>query len=361
MQHCRCFTKKTLIFKVLIAAVTTFTLYQGTLYFLKATKLQERVNPHPLKGYSHCAIPSSMLTNYPLKYLCDFKPKPYPVGSDVLIVTFVNTAWIPMAHNWICSAEKVGLKKNLYLIAFEEGVCSQLGSDVPCFQHPGANFNRTIFSEPEYQKLVIERTRVILKLLSCFPKIALVDADISFLRNPLPYLKVFIEHRDIVFQADSSRVRFIDAVLPHFFDYICGGFIFMKSSRATKRLWLSVLQYQETFLWNDQAGLNICIRHGTQTVKWATLDSRHFPNGQQYFAYDEKSPNNMIVHANHLEDDEKIVRMIGSDVWCYAPVAARMCNGTAYRSMCSHLDTTPEWCDAFQRVCRDKYNVAVTR
>jgi hypothetical protein len=344
--------------KVLIAVVALFLLYQGIMFFLRVTKLQERVNPHAVRGSPYCAIDNSKLTDYPMKYPCDFAPRPHPSDSNALIVTFINSAWIPLAHNWICSAEKVGLKKNLYLIAFEDGVCSQLQTDVPCYQHPTANFTRTVFSEPEYQKLVIERTRVILKLLSCSPKLVLVDADITFLKNPLTYLRALTSDKlDIVFQADSSRVKFLDSVLPFFFSYICGGFIYMDSNYATRQLWLSVLQYQENFLWNDQAGLNICIRHYTQTVRWATLDSDYFPNGQQYFTYNMKNPStNMIVHANHLEDEAKIVRMIGADVWCSAPVAVRMCeNNSTHQSQCRSLGATSEWCGDFQRVCRAKY------
>ena len=136
-------------------------------YFLKWTNLKERINPHAVRGYSFCAVSDSLLDKYPLKHPCDLTPRPtLAKDSDVLIVTFVNSAWVALAHNWICSAAKVGLKKNLYLVAFEDGVCSQLPADVPCFQHPGAHFQRTEFGQTEYQKLMIERTRIILKLLS---------------------------------------------------------------------------------------------------------------------------------------------------------------------------------------------------
>ncbi len=298
-----------------------------------------------------------MIDKFPMKYACDFQPRPNV--SDVLIVTFVNSAWIAMARNWICSAKKVGLKDNLYMIAFEEGLCSQL-PEVPCYEHPGTNFKRTVFGKPEYQKLVIERTRVILKLLSCWPKVALVDADITFLQNPLEYLEKLTADKDIVFQADSTRVKFLDVIIPYVFHYICGGFIYMKSNYAVKHLWLSVLNYQENFLWNDQAGLNICIRHSTQSARWDTLDADHFPNGQQYFGYGEKSNVNMIVHANHLEGKEKIVRMISSGVWCHAPEATKICNGTSYKTMCTNRTDIPEWCDNFVRVCEEKYNVHIS-
>ena len=275
--------------------------------------LRNNVEPGAVKGYGYCKVNNSRLINYAVSYPCDFTPK--PTAKDVLIVTFVNSAWLLMAQNWICSAEKVGLRDNLYLIAFEKGVCSQLPG-VNCHEHPRADFKGAVFANSQYRKLVTERTRVILKLLSCWPKIALVDADIAFLQNPLDYLEKATEDRDIVFQADSTRVGFLDAVLPYVFHYICGGFMYMKSSYATKHLWLAVLQYQENFMWNDQAGLNICIRHHTQTVRWDTLDSEYFPNGQQYFTYKQRSDKNMIVHANHLHGKEKIVRMIASNIWC---------------------------------------------
>ena len=351
-----------LVLKVAIILVSLFLLLQFGRRLFANSGIRERVNPQAVKGYGYCEVNQSKLTNYTVSYQCDFKPK--PSAKDVLIVTFVNSAWISLAQNWIYSAEKVGLKENLYLVAFEKGVCSQL-PDVTCYEHPTAQLKGAIFAAPDYQKLVIERTRVILKLLSCWPRIALVDADVTFLKNPLEYLEKIAEDKDIVFQADSSRVRFIDTVLPYVFNYICGGFIYMKSNYATKQLWLAVLQYQENFLWNDQAGLNICIRHHTQTVRWDTLDSEYFPNGQQYFTYKQRSGKNMIVHANHLEGDDKIIRMIASDVWCYLHGAVQMCSGDVYRTRCTcqglepsaHAEL-PEWCDDFVRVCRDKYGIS---
>jgi hypothetical protein len=351
-RYANCNKGKTLLYATLTVTIL-FLLYQGALS-LKAAKLQEHADPRAVGGYPNCAVNNTKLVDYSMKYPCDFTPRP---DSDVLIVTFVNSAWIPLAHNWICSAERVGLKESLYLIAFEDGVCSQLPTDIPCYRHPNANLGRAVYGNPGYQKLVIERTRIIPRLLSCTSKLVLVDADISFLKNPLAYLKGFTKDKDIVFQADSIRVKMVDTVLPYFFSYICGGFIYMNSNNATRQLWLSVLQYQEDFLWNDQAGLNICIRHSSQTVRWANLDSEYFPNGQQFFAYNMNNPRKiMIVHANHFHDEEKIVRMIGADVWCYTPAAVRICNERTHQSICNgHHNTTLEWCNDFHRVCRAKY------
>ena len=186
-----------------------------------------------------------------------------------------------------------------------------------------------------------------------------MDADITFLQNPLEYLQRISKDKDIVFQADSSRVKFLDVLMPYIFRYICGGFIYMKSNYATKQLWLSVLQYQMNFLWNDQAGLNVCIRHPSLSIQWDTLDPEYFPNGQQYFTYDQKSSKNMIVHANHLENDAKIVRLIASKMWCADDIAARMCHRKMYASMCDSYKVVPDWCKMFAQVCQNRYHSTI--
>ena len=172
---------------------------------------------------------------------------------------------------------------------------------------------------------MIERTKIILKLLSCGQRIALVDADITFLKDPFTYLDKIMEDKDIVFQSDSSGVKVLDSVLSYFFRYICGGFIYMKSTEPIKRLWLSVLQYQNNFKWNDQAGLNVCIRHHTHNIEWNVLDAEHFPNGRQYFYYNQTSDKNLIVHANHLMGQDKLVRMIAAGLWCEEQQGKSIC------------------------------------
>ena len=308
-----------------------------------------------MKGYVYCDVQLSAFKNFSWRYPCDFTPRPNPNGP--IIVTFVNAAWLSLAQNWVCSAEKVGLANNIYLISFERGVCAKF-PDVKCYEHPHVTVKGTAFGKAGYRTLMMERTKVILRLLSCYQNVALVDADISFMRNPLSYLESVMTNKDIVFQADSVGVGFVDAVLPFFFSYICGGFIFMKSNYATKRLWMSVLQYQQNFFWNDQAGLNVCIRHHGQSVSWETLDSKHFPNGRQFFFYEESSMNEvMIVHANHLQGVDKHIRMIGAGVWCTEHYARELCSSrNVFRSRCGSVDRDlPKWCRQFVNFCHDSF------
>jgi len=135
----------------------------------------------------------------------------------------------------------------------------------------------------------------------------------------------------------------------------------MKSNYATRHLWLSVLNYQTKYKWNDQAGLNICIQHHSQNISWSTLDAEYFPNGRQYFFYNERSNQNMIVHANHLKGTMKMLRLIASELWCYDKLAVQICmNSTTYNEQCEQEnEPTPEGCKEFVRVCQRKYRTKV--
>ena len=312
-----------------------------------------------MRGYEHCQVSEETLHNHGRNYPCDLKPRPRSTG--ILLVTFINEGWIPMVRNWICSAERVGLKDKIYLISLEKGVCNKLqDTQVPCYQYPNATIKYTKFGQLGYQKMMIERTKLVLKLLSCGATIFMVDTDIVFLKNPLTYLEGISRNMDIVFQADSTEVKMLDSILPYIFDYICGGFIYIIPNSATKYLWLSILQYQLNFLWNDQAGLNICIRHYSRRIRWRTLNSKYFPNGQQYFIYGERHSDAMIVHANHLRgEDNKIFHLVAEDLWCYVPAAVKMCKKKfMYQIKCASSHS--RWCVAFANVCRQKYNVNVT-
>ena len=344
--------------KAIVLIFILFAAYHLLQYFLTATGLRMHVDPHAVRGYPYCPVNESRLATFEKDFKCNFDPE--PPKEDVVIVTFVNLAWVALARNWVCSAKKVGLGDKLFLVAFQKEVCSYF-PDTPCYEHPTLDIEGTEFGEETYQQLVIERTKVVLRLLSCGRTLLLADADITFLKNPLEYLHSVTETKDIVFQADSSGVGFVDSVLQYVFRYICGGFSFVKQNKATRLLWLSVLHYQENFKWNDQAGLNICIRHHTQRAQWDTLDSAYFPNGRQFFMYKERSDKNMIVHANHLVNMMKISRQIASDIWCDDLSGRQVCaDQELYYVQCvEEQEELPEWCLDYIHVCYKNYQVTV--
>jgi len=334
--------------------------FRGYFHFIQATKakLQQNVELKLVKGYAHCHINDSSFSLYEKEFQCDLDLK--LEAGDTLVVTFVNKAWLGLARNWMCTAKKVGLANKTLLMSFETGVCSQLPG-AACYEYPNASIQGSSFGEKEYQSFIIKRTEVILKLLACGHTLILVDADVAFLRNPLQFMKEKMGTKDIMFQTDSITVSFVDNILPYFFNYLCGGFIYMRSSRATRYLWTSVLQFQRKFSWNDQAGLNVCIRHPSQLVRWSVFSSDQFPNGLQYFMYRKRSRKNLMVHANHLRGAaEKMFHMVAANLWCDESSAVQVCRDQAvYKNKCTNITIVPQWCQEFQQVCKEKYSVEV--
>eukprot|EP00731_Ephydatia_muelleri_P025728 Em0017g811a len=220
--------------------------------------------------------------------------------SNTIIVTFINKEWIPLAQNWICSAERVGLSNALYLVAMERNVCQHF-PNTPCYQHPTAAIEGTYFGQPGYQQFMIERTRFILSMLPCTKShVLLSDTDIVFKKNPIALLDSELVNHDIVFQEDSTGIYLMDSFVTYIFSYICGGFVYLKPSNEMVNFYRSVLTYQLNWNWNDQAGLNICIRHRSRSLRWKTLDKTLFPNGKEFFHFHPDNMMALAVHANFM-------------------------------------------------------------
>ena len=300
--------------KKLAIAVTATTVVVLLSLLWRSTEFQASLRA--VKGFSFC---SKDLFHLNTRHECkEFNP-PLPNNTSHIIVTFVNTDWILLAQNWICSATRVGLHNSLYLIAVAPNVCSHFPT-TPCYQHPSLSIPGALYAQPEYQKFMIERTKLILSILSCTKsKILLSDSDIIFLRNPIPMLNKELLTHD-VFQEDSTGVHLLDNFATYVYSAICGGFMYLKPNNRTMDLFLSVLTYQLNWNWNDQSGINICIRWHGQYISWKTLDKSLFPNGKEFFEFNRSNKGAMVVHANFIRHiPNKIGSMMSQGVWCLKP------------------------------------------
>lgn len=320
-----------------------------------------RFTPQQFLGYSFCTskVNKQELASFSNHYPCNFTIH-VPSENGVTVVTFVNSGFINMTLNWVCSAKKVGLGNSLLLITLESGVCSHF-PDVSCYHAKIGSVEAANFGEPSYQKFMIERTKLILRLLSCSTKrLLLADADVVFLKNPLYQLEKELGERDIVLQRDSTGVKMIDTIAYNLFNYICGGFIYMKINNSTKLLYQSVLQFQKYQTWNDQAGLNVCIRHHSLGMNWGLLSVSMFPNGKEYFDFGSNASEAVIVHANFKSGSmEKASNMIVRDIWCYEKVGPTLCK-KYWKEGCTNEEINMnenDWCLNFQKQCKMKYQI----
>lgn len=168
---------------VLLLVTLTYTSLHGRIK-------QIRFSPNAVLGYAACSTThlKPKIVSFTKDYPCNFSTS-LPAVNGLTVVTFVNTGWINLTKNWLYSAENSGLKGSIFLITLEAGVCEHFPG-VPCFHKATAEIHSASFGEPKYQKFMLERTRLILQLLSCpLQTILLADADTVFLRGSLQLIK----------------------------------------------------------------------------------------------------------------------------------------------------------------------------
>ena len=338
--------KRPLIIAIIAAAFIIILLYS------LGTSKEFRFNPSAAKGYHFCS-PQFLEDQRPKQCQHTFDP-PLPT-SNTIIVTFINKEWIPLAQNWICSAERVGLSNALYLVAMEPNVCQHF-PNTPCYQHPTAAIEGTYFGQPGYQQFMIERTRFILSMLPCTKShVLLSDTDVVFKKNPIALLDSELVNNNIVFQEDSTGIHLVDSFATYVFSYICGGFVYLKPSNETVDFYRSVLTYQLNWNWNDQAGLNICIRHRSRSLRWKTLDKTLFPNGKEFFHFHPDNTMALAVHANFMpRTADKVANMIGQGVWCLKETGPKYCREYR-RSYCEGVEPPAVWCESLLAACCKLY------
>ena len=338
--------KRPLIIAIITAAMIIILIYS------LGTSKEFRFNPSAAKGYHFCS-PQFLENQGPPQCQHTFDP-PLPT-SNTIIVTFINKEWIPLAQNWICSAERVGLSNALYLVAMEPNMCQHF-PNTPCYQHPTAAIEGTYFGQPGYQQFMIERTRFILSMLPCTKShVLLSDTDIVFKKNPIALLDSELVNHDIVFQENSTGIYLMDSFVTYIFSYICGGFVYLKPSNKMVDFYRSVLTYQLNWNWNDQAGLNICIRHWSRSLRWKTLDKMFFPNGKEFFHFHPDNMMALAVHANFMpRTADKVANMIGQGVWCLKETGPKYCREYR-RSYCEGVEPPAVWCKSLLAACCKLY------
>ena len=315
-----------------------------------------RFSPAALLGYVVCDAREfeDRLPLFSEDYPCIFS-SPVPTVNGLTVVTFVNTGWINLTKNWLYSAEKNGLKGSILLITMEPGVCEHF-SNVACYHDESVGIRSASFGEPRYQTFMVQRTRLILQLLSCGSKsIMLSDADIVFLTNPVQTIEEELGTNDIILQHESTGVQSIDVITSYMFDYICGGFIYFKVNDRTRLLYQAVFKYQQHYSWNDQAGVNVCIRHHTLSAQWKVFSNK-FANGKSFFDFRSSPSDVVLVHASFKKGSvDKIGSMISRGIWFYDEIAPDLCR-ELWPKACQQRRMY-SWCEEFRVQCMTKYNV----
>ena len=345
---CRLSTRRVVILlcPVLLLSVVVCTWVSRNAFF--DSNLYRNIEPRALKGIRYCVsegVPVEATSRD-----CNL-----PSVNGVTIVTFASSGWTDLLNNWLCSLRKVGLEKAVYIVAFGSDACSSLAPTGIACKNAEQTPSAANYGQEGYQKMLEIRTREILRLLGCGTTILVTDADVVFLKDPLPTLRALSEGKDMLFQGDSVDHQVADSVIPYVANYACLGFMYLKPSPGTTALWEGVHNFQKNFYWNDQAAVNVCLRHPTflMTVKWSVLDYWQFPNGIQFFKRKVPVKDAFIVHTNFvLGGLSKVAEMMAAGVWCYEPAIANTCR-QAYSVGCVNSKPAKTWCNGLELYCRE--------
>lgn len=212
---------------------------------------------------------------------------------NIAFCTLTNTGYTDYTLNCLKSLEKIKFsrqlrlycigKKGHELLSSKNYNCSLIDDEKSC------NFQS--FRKGNWSDIIFNKFRIIYENLLTHKYVCFTDGDIVY-ENPIfmDYLLENIGDNDLLIQSDNG-------------DEYCSGFMFIKSTEATRRIFDPdvAIRSKKTANWGDQIYLNEQCK--SRTIKFGVLPLNLFPNGKYYFEHPDISP--YLIHFNWVIGDHK--------------------------------------------------------
>lgn len=206
------------------------------------------------------------------------------IGHTV-IVSVGNAGYLPMLVNLIRTSILRFRLSNFIVIALSKGMCSKVPGGVHCYEYPdavpGGDFGSAAFA-----KLVNVKTEVLMASVKLGYRTLLVDGDIVFLKDPLPYLQ---GSEDLLIQDDDAGGR-------------NSGFMMCNNSPwSLAFLGRSLAIAQQASNMRQQEAVNKALGEMNSRPEFSmrVLDRLTFPCGMMYF----EKPMRRMFATEHPCDD----------------------------------------------------------
>ena len=208
------------------------------------------------------------------------------------VITMSNDGGMEMAKNLLTSIEKVGIPlSQVLLYKLKEGVNESVN-----------------YSTEEFNRLMIEKIRVILDALNTNETVLWVDSDIVFLKNCLSDIEIRGSLSEMCLQAQITTFHF------------CAGFMYIKSTDRNKSYLLRVIDLMKQRPdWDDEVMINTTFFQAG--MNFTSLPYLHYPVGRAFFNEDDcirpvVAKHAYIVHNNFIVgNDAKIERFKKNGLW----------------------------------------------
>mmetsp|Transcript_11756 Transcript_11756/g.19120 ORF Transcript_11756/g.19120 Transcript_11756/m.19120 type:complete len:863 (-) Transcript_11756:211-2799(-) len=245
--------------------------------------------------------------------------------KNIAVVT-ANKGMHDLLINWLCYLRRLGLT-NFLVFSVDPAHAQQLAAmGIPVVSQRNVTLNAAsrnkfrFWGTVEYQKLILERTRFVHRVLQLGFNVLLGDIDAVWLKDPFPSLRPSdTDDFDIAGQRDT--------------DSLCGGFLYLRNTRTTRDLWSSLHAEHEELvrdavergrLRKEEDSEQLILEQYLKNKKFPSLKIREldhdlFPHGQAYF--ENKTPQTkgiepIVVHNNYIKGmPKKVQRFKEFSMW----------------------------------------------
>ena len=220
-------------------------------------------------------------------------------AEKLVILSFTDYAYVELAINLHESLQALHITNFLFICADVKAlnVLKRRGISSFLYQHPQISSN----NEPSfYSDDFIVKTSIKIKIITAALmmgfQVLFTDADVVFLRNPIPHLTSYNDV-DLVIQNDTDSG-------------LNSSFLMARPTYSGITLMMHTILIVMTRMIDDQTALNRVIKKmvSANSLAMVVLDTEQFPCGRVYFEdekrmfLEDRSKNDVayIVHINFL-------------------------------------------------------------
>ena len=231
----------------------------------------------------------------------------------VVLFSVLNDAYSDLVNSWLCNTASLGdVHSRVLFLSTDRATGRRLKDAWPNVTVVSAEGSR--FSGPQsytqagYVRLMVERTRLIQRLVQSKVRLLLFEVDFVWLDDPLP----------VIFAQSRESGADIVATKVYRRQLACGCFLLLNPTAATARLWTRLTEKMDELdrrvsrlgarsrvsqLTNDQAFLSDLIKERYGGVNVSYLPEALFPDGKWYTVAKVRAveaPYPLLIHNNWI-------------------------------------------------------------
>lgn len=238
--------------------------------------------------------------------------------TKTVITTVTNYGYLLYTLNMLKSLKPFGLDKKVFIVCIDKkgaSILKRMGYNVFCVDDNELS-KFSPWNTKGYDKICYLKLELIYRILSLNKNVLLIDGDITFLKDPLPDIKWWIEeeHIDVHIQNDSLENTNKNNM--------CTGYMLIKSNGKMIDLYDCVSErgrqkYLEcAFDNNDQSYFNKFVK---PNCTYQALTLMKYPNGQAFYNQPSRRETAILVHFNWVHGHIKMAKMKEHKMWLLTP------------------------------------------